>query len=724
MNTLYDADHFRIALGQLATAKHLIETIARDYVRLIKYAQSLFQCKQLKRAGLGRMATITKRLKGSLEYLEQVRQHLGRLPAIDPNTRTLLICGYPNVGKSSFLKSVTRADVEVQPYAFTTKSLYVGHFDYKYLRFQAIDTPGILDHPLEEMNTIEMQSITAIAHLRSAVLYFVDLSEQCGYSVEAQIKLFHSIKPLFANKVVFLVVNKIDAMRPEDLEEDKQALLQTITKSGEVEMLKLSCHTEEGVMEVRNKACERLLAIRVEQKLKSAVGSAASSEATNILNRIHVSRPISGAEPKPFIPDAVLNRVKYDPTDPNRIRLERDIQEENGGAGVYNINMKKNYLLEKDEWKEDKIPEVFNGRNVYDFIDPEIEAKLQALEDEEEQLEASGFYQEDEDLEDEEDVETHDKADYIRDQRKLIRNAARSKKALKNRAIIPRSQAPAKNLSEMEGHLDALGLDASTIVARARSKSRGRAASSTRDVDMEDADPAMRGLSVPRQIKQKAIDRAKSRARSTNRREDGLGDAFGKDKADKVAKLTQRKMNRMARQGEGDRHTTVALEKHLVSPTTTTRITPHKHKPDANEMDSLPASVVWDRPDRDKWGGCFNVGRKKVSGEGVFTCCFSGVLCFVFCVCVLPAFFFTIITLVQMMHRNMIDMCQRLLFVLLKSKPCGSLRVFAVMSTTATTTVSHSTCRSYRCSLCVQSRYTSQHIRDSAGKTMGILKGF
>lgn len=44
-----------------------------------------------------------------------------------------------------------------QPYAFTTKSLYVGHMDYKYLRWQVIDTPGILDRPLEERNTIEMQ---------------------------------------------------------------------------------------------------------------------------------------------------------------------------------------------------------------------------------------------------------------------------------------------------------------------------------------------------------------------------------------------------------------------------------------------------------------------------------------------------------------------------------------------------------------------------------------
>ncbi|KAI5805179.1 P-loop containing nucleoside triphosphate hydrolase protein [Geopyxis carbonaria] len=565
MNTLYDADHFRIALGQLSTAKHLIETVARDYVRLIKYAQSLFQCKQLKRAGLGRMATITKRLKGSLEYLEQVRQHLGRLPAIDPNTRTLLICGYPNVGKSSFLKSVTRADVDVQPYAFTTKSLYVGHFDYKYLRFQAIDTPGILDHPLEEMNTIEMQSITAIAHLRSAVLYFVDLSEQCGYTVEAQVKLFHSIKPLFANKVVFLVVNKIDAMKPEDLEPEKQELLASITKTGEVEMLRLSCHTEEGIMDVRNTACERLLAIRVEQKLKNAVGGAASKEAANILNRIHVSRPLAGAESKPYIPDAVLERLKYDANDPNRRRLERDIEAEEGGAGVYNVNLKKNYLLENPDWKNDKIPEVYDGKNVYDFIDPDIDAKLAALEEEEEQLQESGFYDEPEDIEDDEEVEIRGKAEYIREQQQLIRNAARSKKALKNRAIIPRTKSGPKKLSEMETQLGKLGHDLSSIAERARSKSRGRRPTGG-DVDMMDVDEAgskNRGLSVARQNKQKAIERAKSRARSTNRREDGIADEGTRSKAEKFAKLNQKRMNRMARQGEADRHETAALPKHL-----------------------------------------------------------------------------------------------------------------------------------------------------------------
>lgn len=155
------------------------------------------------------MATIMRRQKDPLAYLEQVRQHISRLPAIDPNTRTLLICGYPNVGKSSFINKVTRADVDVQPYAFTTKSLFVGHLDYKYLRWQVIDTPGILDHPLEEMNTIEMQSITALAHLKTCVLYFVDLSEQCGYTIEAQVRddllvLCNGLRPGFIVQTVSL----------------------------------------------------------------------------------------------------------------------------------------------------------------------------------------------------------------------------------------------------------------------------------------------------------------------------------------------------------------------------------------------------------------------------------------------------------------------------------------------------------------------------------------
>lgn len=55
-------------------------------------------------------------------------------------------------------------------------------------------------------------------------------------------------------------------------------------------------------------------------------------------------------------------------------------------------------MLANPEWKEDIIPEVMNGKNIADFIDPDIAEKLEALEREEEKLEAEGFYDSEEDM--------------------------------------------------------------------------------------------------------------------------------------------------------------------------------------------------------------------------------------------------------------------------------------------------------------------------------------
>ena len=505
------------------------------------------------------MATICRRLKESLVYLEQVRQHLGRLPSIDPNTRTLLICGYPNVGKSSFLKSITRADVDVQPYAFTTKSLFVGHFDYKFLRFQAIDTPGILDHPLEEMNTIEMQSITAIAHLRSAILYFMDLSEQCGYSVHAQIQLFKSIKPLFLNKVVFIVINKIDVLRPKDLNAESKVELDSILKLEDVELLQLSCATEEGVTEVKNAACERLLADRVAQKLKAGLNKDGpiGGRLGDLLTRIHVAQPIEGVVRETFVPEAARLKAKFDKEDPDRPRLTREIEEEEGGAGVFNIDLKKDYQLDDEAWKYDKMPEILNGQNVYSFVDPDIESKLAALEEEEEQLEAEGYYQTDDSIEDADEADIRMKAQLIRKKRQLIRNEAKMRKSLKNRAIIPRSKKK-QNLSTVEDELDQLGFDTTNVSARARAQSRGRSTIRSR-VGTEDA----MDLDTPSTLMDAIRDKGRARNQS-NRRVDGVTSLTARSKAERLAKLGQQKMNRMARQGEADRHIPAAMPKHLV----------------------------------------------------------------------------------------------------------------------------------------------------------------
>ncbi|KAK1829149.1 P-loop containing nucleoside triphosphate hydrolase protein [Podospora conica] len=568
MNILYDADHFKVALGQVSTAKHLIETISRDYVRLLKYSQSLFQCKQLKRAALGRMATLIKRLKEPLLYLDQVRQHLARLPDINPTTRTMLVAGFPNVGKSSFVRSVTRADTPVEPYAFTTKSLFVGHLDYKYLRYQVIDTPGILDHPLEEMNTIEMQSVTALAHLRAAVCFFMDISEQCGYSLKQQCNLFRSIKPLFANKQVFIVLNKMDIKPFEDLEPEMQEEVNSLAKSGDVEILRASCATQDGVQDVKNIVCERLLTDRVAQKLKAGTTSSGSMGArlTEVMQRIHVAQPMGGVVREHFIPEGVKGLKKYDKNDPERRTLARDVEEANGGAGVFNVDLKADYLLDDPAWKYDKIPEVLDGKNVADYIDPEIDAKLQALEEEEERLEKEGFYDSDEDLEDESEEEILEKAELIREKHRLIRNEAKMRKSLKNRAIIPRKKQK-KSFGQLEDHLDQLGVDTEEMNLRGRAEtiSRGRSMTRSRagtvDTDAMDVDSSQ---TAQERLRSKSRVRERSQG-ATDRRTDGVQDMGTRTAVERQAKLSQRKMNRMARQGEADRHIGATMPKHLFS---------------------------------------------------------------------------------------------------------------------------------------------------------------
>ncbi len=177
---------------------------------MLKFGDSMYRCKCLKRSGLGQFSSSISKLKNELIYLEQVRQHLLRLPSIDPFSRTIIVAGFPNVGKSSFISAITKCKSEVQPYPFTTTNLFVGHFEHNLLNYQIIDTPGLLDSDsLENRSKTEMLSITALAHLKSTLMFFIDVSSTCVYSIEKQIELFNSISPLITSQHL-IVLSKSD----------------------------------------------------------------------------------------------------------------------------------------------------------------------------------------------------------------------------------------------------------------------------------------------------------------------------------------------------------------------------------------------------------------------------------------------------------------------------------------------------------------------------------
>lgn len=46
-------------------------------------------------------------------------------------------------------------------------------------------------------------------------------------------------------------------------------------------------------------------------------------------------------------------------------------------------------MLDNPAWKRDIMPEIIEGKNILDYVDPEIEARLEALEMEEEALAAA-----------------------------------------------------------------------------------------------------------------------------------------------------------------------------------------------------------------------------------------------------------------------------------------------------------------------------------------------
>ncbi|NJE84712.1 NOG1 family protein [Thermococcus sp. CX2] len=263
VDTLVDRDQFHRSLAHVNWAIKTIRNLEQRYVEKIRYSRDPDEIAKLRRQFYGRVADIIKEIGDDLEYLNQARNVLKDLPVVDLELPTVVIAGHPNVGKSTLLRALTNAKPEVASYPFTTKGINVGQFEEHYLKYQVIDTPGLLDRPLSERNEIERQAILALKHLGRVIVYIFDPSEYCGFPIEEQMHLFDEIYEEFRDFPFIVVLNKVDIA-----DEEKIKQVEEFVRSKGLEPLRISALNGEGLEELKRRVIELVQPMVEEQARK------------------------------------------------------------------------------------------------------------------------------------------------------------------------------------------------------------------------------------------------------------------------------------------------------------------------------------------------------------------------------------------------------------------------------------------------------------------------
>jgi nucleolar GTP-binding protein len=209
-------DKLRQHLSEISWAASKTHDLGREYIG--KLPHDTDAARKIRKQGFARMGSVVNQIEGDLEAVGQARDALKNLPTIEAEDPTVVVAGYPNVGKSSFVNAVSSANIATAAYPFTTKGIRVGHFEADRIRWQIVDTPGLLDRPADERNEIENQAVSALAHAGDVILLFLDPSGTCGYPLEDQRALRAEVAEQFPDVPLVTVCNKTDLS--DDVEVD------------------------------------------------------------------------------------------------------------------------------------------------------------------------------------------------------------------------------------------------------------------------------------------------------------------------------------------------------------------------------------------------------------------------------------------------------------------------------------------------------------------------
>ncbi len=196
------------SLAALNWANDIIQKIINKSIREIKGGKNPVL---VLRSAYGRISSIIEQIDDELRFLNELKRNLREIPSLTDEP-TVVVAGYPNVGKSSFVANVSTVKPEIASYPFTTKSIHVGYIEFKNKRIQIIDTPGLLDRPIEKRNEIEKKAILCLKHVANCILFIIDPT----MNLEPQMKLLEEIKENFDVPVI-VAYSKADLHNKRDL---------------------------------------------------------------------------------------------------------------------------------------------------------------------------------------------------------------------------------------------------------------------------------------------------------------------------------------------------------------------------------------------------------------------------------------------------------------------------------------------------------------------------
>lgn len=237
----YDKKKIFESIECIKKSRFFVRKFWVDYRNKILASDTPKEMRMLSREARGRMISSIKKCSKSLEYLRNLVITIMSFPGLDPSRKTLIIAGPPNAGKSTIVSSITNANTKVASYPFTTKEIIIGHLEYdKNNVIQIVDTPGLLDRSINEMNEIEKKAISALTHLDGIIIFILDPSKDAYMPLEEQFNIINNIKKLIINKKIILIINKIDLLNDNELKALDHLLNEYLEKLNIKEFYKIS----------------------------------------------------------------------------------------------------------------------------------------------------------------------------------------------------------------------------------------------------------------------------------------------------------------------------------------------------------------------------------------------------------------------------------------------------------------------------------------------------